>query len=192
VYNRSTGALSVLALLRWIRLPRRTRRTHYMKEDQQTGNLPHNSEAFGILPHSAEGFGTIPHGAERYGTVRNFAERKENHTLTVRQAARMFEAAGVGRTERSIINWCQPNKAGVARLDCYFDPNERKYYITPQSIELAIADEKSKGAVSQTQGAADQTVSFEAVRSKPRRKLVRARIFRNARVEKRNNGPQNR
>lgn len=56
----------------------------------------------------------------------------------------MFEAAGVARTERSIINWCQPNKMGVARLDNYFDPNERKYFISPQSVELAIQEEKAK------------------------------------------------
>jgi hypothetical protein len=53
----------------------------------------------------------------------------------------MFEAAGVARTERSIINWCQPNRQGMARLDSYFDPNERKYYITPQSVEAVIQEE---------------------------------------------------
>jgi len=58
----------------------------------------------------------------------------------------MFEVAGVARTERSIINWCQLNSQGVARLDAYFDPNERRYYITPQSVELAIAEEKAKAA----------------------------------------------
>jgi hypothetical protein len=58
----------------------------------------------------------------------------------------MFETAGVARTERSITNWCQPNRAGVPRLDAYFDPNERKYFISPQSVELAIAEEKAKAA----------------------------------------------
>ena len=58
----------------------------------------------------------------------------------------MFEAAGVARTERSIVNWCQPNRTGIARLDSYFDPNERKYFISPQSVELAIAEEKAKAA----------------------------------------------
>jgi hypothetical protein len=53
----------------------------------------------------------------------------------------MFETAGVARTERSIINWCQPNRQGIARLDSYFDPNERKYYITPQSVEAVIQEE---------------------------------------------------
>jgi len=66
--------------------------------------------------------------------------------LTVREAARLFETAGVARTERSITNWCQPNRTGVARLDAYYDPNERKYFITPQSVELAIAEEKAKAA----------------------------------------------
>lgn len=46
--------------------------------------------------------------AEAFGTVPQTAERKETHTLTVRETARMFEAAGAARTERSIINWGQP------------------------------------------------------------------------------------
>jgi len=53
----------------------------------------------------------------------------------------MFEAAGVARTERSVINWCQPNRQGITRLDSYYDPNERKYYITPQSVEAVIQEE---------------------------------------------------
>jgi len=36
------------------------------------------------------------------------------------------------------------NRQGISRLDSYFDPNERKYYIMPQSVELAIAEEKAK------------------------------------------------
>lgn len=72
------------------------------------------------------------------------SERKENHILTVREVARMFESAGVSRTERSIVNWCQPNSAGIARLDAYLDPNEGKYFITPQSAEAAIKEEQAK------------------------------------------------
>jgi hypothetical protein len=34
----------------------------------------------------------------------------------------------------------------VARLDCYLDPNERKYFITPQSVTLAISDPAQRGA----------------------------------------------
>jgi hypothetical protein len=48
----------------------------------------------------------------------------------------------VWRTERSITHCCQPNRTGIARLDRYFDPNERKYYLTPQNVELAIQEEK--------------------------------------------------
>ena len=71
-------------------------------------------------------------------------KRRENHTLTVREVARLFEAAGVSRTERSITNWCQPNKTGIARLDAYLDPNERKYFITPESVEAAIQEELAR------------------------------------------------
>ena len=38
------------------------------------------------------------------------------------------------------------NRTGQTRLNAYFDPNERKYFITPQSVELAIAEEKAKAA----------------------------------------------
>jgi len=58
----------------------------------------------------------------------------------------MFESAGVARTERSSVNWCQPNKVGMPRLDAYFDPNERKYYITTQSVQLAIGEERAKAS----------------------------------------------
>ena len=117
-----------------------------MSDNIETTKAPNDSETFRTVRNSAEEFGNIPNAAESFRTLRHDAERKENHTLTVREVARMFETAGVARTERSIINWCQPNKTGVARLDCYFDPNDRKYYVTPQSVELAIAEEKAKAA----------------------------------------------
>jgi hypothetical protein len=42
------------------------------------------------------------------------------------------------------VNWCQPNRTGIARLDNYFDPNERRYFITPESVRLALEEEKAK------------------------------------------------
>lgn len=114
------------------------------QEPQSPANAQRNSEAFGKVPNHSESFRTVPNDAEVFGTIPHVAERKGNHSLTVREVARLFETAGVARTERSIVNWCQPNKAGVARLDAYFDPNERKYYLTPESVERAIAEEKAK------------------------------------------------
>ena len=105
------------------------------------GPVPQNSETSADIPQASAEFRTVPKNAEDFGKVPQAAERKENHTLTVRETARMFETAGVARTERSIINWCQPNRQGIARLDSYYDPNERKYYITPQSVEAVIQEE---------------------------------------------------
>jgi len=105
-----------------------------------------NSEEVGNVPQVSENFGTILQASERSGLTRKASERKESHTLTVREVARMFEQAGVARTERSITNWCQPNKLGVPRLDCYFDPNEHKYFISPHSVGLAIKEEIAKAA----------------------------------------------
>ncbi len=111
---------------------------------EEFGNLRKDSEAFRKVPHSSETFRNRPNDSATFRSLRNVSERNENHTLSVREVARMFENAGVARTERSIVNWCQPNKQGMTRLDSYFDTNENKYFITPQSVELAIAEEKAK------------------------------------------------
>jgi hypothetical protein len=102
------------------------------------------AEPFRSLPNPSEIFGTIPKDSESFRNVPNHSVRKENHTLTVREVARMFEAAGVARTERSITNWCQKNNQGIPRLDAYLDPNERRYFISPQSVERAIQEEQAK------------------------------------------------
>lgn len=103
-----------------------------------------SSEGVGNIPQPSENFGTIPNASEPFRTVRNISERTETHTLTVRQVVRHFEQAGVTRTERSIVNWCRPNRQGVARLDAFFDENEGRYYITPQSVTRAIEEERAK------------------------------------------------
>lgn len=108
--------------------------------------LPHNSELFRELPNPAESVGTPPNDSASFRMIPppSAMFRKETHTVTVREAARLFETAGVARTERSIVNWCQPNPQGIARLDAYFDPNERRWLLTPESIERAIAEERAK------------------------------------------------
>jgi hypothetical protein len=108
------------------------------------GSVQNGSESFRTIPKASEPFGKVRNDSARFGNVPKASERKENHTLTVREAARMFEEAGVARTERSIINWCQPNRQGITRLDCYFDPNERRYYLTSQSVETVIQEEIQK------------------------------------------------
>jgi hypothetical protein len=116
------------------------------------------SEDFRSFPKDSEEFGKVPNVSEPFRTVRNDSEARQNHTLTVREVARLFESAGVGRTERSITNWCQPNKTGIARLDAYFDPNDRRYFITPESVEAAIQEElaREKSKVADTAEPVDQ------------------------------------
>jgi len=114
---------------------------NFMEQDQIN-----NAAEFGSLRNDSARFRTVPNDSEEFRNIPKASERSERHTLTVRDVARMFEAAGVARTERSIVNWCQLNSQEVARLDAYFDPNERRYYITPQSVEVAIAEEKAKAA----------------------------------------------
>jgi hypothetical protein len=105
------------------------------------GHVPEPTEIFSEVPQASADFRTVPNLTEEFSKVPQAAERRETHTLTVKETARMFETAGVARTERSVINWCQLNRQGIARLDSYYDPNERKYYITPQSVEAVIQEE---------------------------------------------------
>jgi len=116
------------------------------KPQDQHGNIPQPSADFGKVPNDSEAFRTVRNDSEGFRTIPQVSERKESHTLTVREVSRMFEAAGVARTERSIVNWCQPNRKGIARLDSYFDPNERRYFITLLSVEQAVAEEKARAA----------------------------------------------
>src|SRR5438874_1986906 len=107
-----------------------------------------SSAGFGSVPQGAEGFGNLPQNAESFRIIPKGAERTDQHTLTVREVTRLFEQAGIQRTERSIINWCQPNHQGVARLGAFFDTNERKYFITPHSVTAAIREEQAKAGAS--------------------------------------------
>ena len=67
-------------------------------------------------PQGAADYGNVPHDAVAYRNMRQAAAGKESHILSVKEVARLFESAGVARIERSIVNWCQPNQQGVARL----------------------------------------------------------------------------
>jgi len=107
-------------------------------------------ESFGDLPHDAETFGSVPQPTEPFRSLPHGKEKTEHHTLSVREVARHFEHGGVARTERSIVNWCTLNKQEISRLDCYYDPNERRYFITPQSVERAIEEEHAKAKATDT------------------------------------------
>jgi hypothetical protein len=110
------------------------------------GTVPNAAASFSNVPQNAEAVGTVPNASEGFRTMPPPSELRDKYTLSVREVSRMFESAGVARSERSIVNWCQPNSLGVGKLDAYFDPNERKYFITPESVGLAIAEEKAKAA----------------------------------------------
>ena len=117
-----------------------------MLDAESFGKIPNSSETFGTVPHPSETFRSVPNASASFRTFPKPSERTANHTLTVREAARMFEDAGVSRTERSIVNWCLPNKHDVARLDGVYDANERKWFITQESVERAIAEEQARAA----------------------------------------------
>jgi hypothetical protein len=69
------------------------------------------------------------------------ATRTEAHTLTTREAMKMFEAAGIPRAQRSIERYCQQRN-----LDCLPDAIERRQYITQASVETLIGQQKELAA----------------------------------------------
>jgi len=101
------------------------------------------SEHGGHVPPAAEGVGQGPPMTDNDGHSRT-KEKNEHHTLSVKEVARLFEDADVTRTERSITRWCKSDPQGEAKLDCYFDTNELKWFITPQSVRLAITEEQNR------------------------------------------------
>jgi hypothetical protein len=125
--------------------------------------LPNPSEDFGreanepsprseeVTDRAEKQEGGIPNRSEHHGfeapelrTAPTCGTEHENLTITVREAARIFEEAGVPRTERAITNWCNPNARGIVRLECCYHEGERKYYISPVSVQRAIMEERKK------------------------------------------------
>jgi len=82
--------------------------------------------------------------SEQRRTAPACSAQHESCTITVREAARIFEDAGVPRTERAITNWCNRNARGITRLACCYNEAERKYFIAPNSIDRVIKEERKK------------------------------------------------
>ncbi|CRI66990.1 hypothetical protein THIOKS13320062 [Thiocapsa sp. KS1] len=101
------------------------------RAEKQEAEIPNRSEPQGFE-------------APEQRTAPTCGTEHENLTITVREAARIFEEAGVPRTERAITNWCNPNARGIVRLECCYHEGERKYYISPASVQRAIVEERKK------------------------------------------------
>jgi hypothetical protein len=83
-------------------------------------------------------------GSGQSRTAPNCSDLSSDYTITVREAARIFEEAGAPRTERAITKWCNLNARGLARLECCYNESDRKYYISTQSIDRVIKEERRK------------------------------------------------
>jgi hypothetical protein len=64
-------------------------------------------------------------------------ERSAAHTLTTAEVAKLFEHEQLPRSQRSIERYCK-----AEQLDCYWDPLEKCYYITPDSVRRLIGQLK--------------------------------------------------
>jgi hypothetical protein len=63
----------------------------------------------------------------------NLQTRRDDHSLTSREVLKIFEQAGLMRSQRSIERYCMHDK-----LDCFFDSDEQRYYVTPASVDRLI------------------------------------------------------
>jgi hypothetical protein len=111
----------------------------------------HNLEHFrNVSENELKDYEAVPNHSERSDIVSetfpNLSERSAEHTLSVRDTAKIFESAAFPLTERTVINWCHPNRHGVERLDCFFDEHDGKYFITPHSVDEALKEEAKKSA----------------------------------------------
>src|SRR5512143_317788 len=79
------------------------------------------------------------------------------YTISYRQLEEMMAERGVVVDHTTIWRWIQryapqlekevrwyQGRQGVSRLDCYYEENDHKYFITPQSVERAITEELAK------------------------------------------------
>jgi len=118
--------------------PQQTEDVQQPAEEPQQGAAP--------TPQVAEEPQQPSAGEQR--PIAEFPQQKKKtdaHSITIRSAVRIFEDAKTPRSPRTIVNYCNPNTESVSRLDCWQDPKDRAYYITLESIEEVIAEEKAKG-----------------------------------------------
>jgi hypothetical protein len=109
------------------------------RSEEKHENVRNSSED---VPNASEQ--SMRNRSESFRTAPDCSEAHAACTITVREAARIFEEAGVPRTERAITNWCNRNARGVTRLDACYNTEERKYYISPNSISKVIQEERKK------------------------------------------------
>ena len=159
---------------------------HYSQHNEGPGRLAEKvlSEISEDSEHTSEISEQPSEFAEvRLGHETKSRARMEEHTLAVREVARIFEESGLDVTERTVLNWCHPNKRdGSYRLDCYFDLVEKRYYITPQSVQAVIPKDRvgarvPKGSPLQSQlpsGASEQSESFQKEDAEPSADIPKA------------------
>ena len=95
------------------------------------------------VPNSSEGALSVPNVTEEFSEPIPFpVARTSAHTLTVHEVSRLFEIAGVPITEKTVTNWCHHDKQGARRLDGVYDETDRRWYITPLSVDAAITVER--------------------------------------------------
>ncbi len=109
----------------------------------------HNAEQFRTVSHHSTKVRNetmnIPNSSEGNNrTAPSCSNKNSGYTITVREAARIFEEAGILRTERTLTNWCNTNARGIARLDCCYRESQHRYYITPQSINKMVREERQR------------------------------------------------
>ena len=59
------------------------------------------------------------------------------HTLSSKDVAKLFEEAGIPRSQRSVERYCK-----AAKLDCIVDPDEEHWYASKESVDLLIGQLK--------------------------------------------------
>src|SRR3954467_8666156 len=109
-------------------------------------NTPNSSDDVGNIPNEAsEDVKIFPNVSEvNFVPIRKPSERKPSHTLNVREVARIFEDHELPISEHTVTNWCKQNSQGICRLDGFYDDAERRWYITPESVDLAIKEERTR------------------------------------------------
>lgn len=112
------------------------------------GNMPQHAVPYGNVPQHTASYGNMPHDAAPYRRLPQDAVIDEDedvdYNLTTKEAARRCVDAGLPRIERTMLNWCQPDRNGESRMKCHYDHASRKWFINEESFEVALAEEISR------------------------------------------------
>jgi hypothetical protein len=113
-----------------------------MNGSEQFSNMQNTSEGFSNLQKDSKRLDGIGRGKKYPGAeIPEHEQTRANFSLVMEEAYAHFEQAGERRSVRMIAEYCK-----TGELVCYYDSDDQRWHITPESVQNKIEKIKALNA----------------------------------------------